>query len=108
LTGASSPAAGAKTWRVYILRCAGGTLYTGITNDLPARLRTHREGRGARYTRGRLPVALVHSEAADSRAAATRREIEIKRLPRSAKLELFAGGRRRTPAAALSRASQKR
>lgn len=77
-----------RTWRVYILRCAGGSLYTGITNDLSARLRAHQEGRGARYTRGRLPVELVHSEEAPSRGAATRREIAIKRLRRSAKLGL--------------------
>ena len=78
-------------WFVYVLRCSGGTLYTGITNDLERRLRAHREGRGARYTRGRLPLELVYREAATSRGSATRREREIKRLGRREKLALIAG-----------------
>jgi len=73
-------------WCVYLLRCADGTLYTGITNDLAARLAAHRGGRGARYTRGRGPLALVHTEAALSRSAALRREHELKRLRRLEKL----------------------
>lgn len=80
-----------KSWVVYILSCADGTLYTGITNDMERRLAAHGEGRGARYTRGRLPVELRYLEAAPSRGAATRREAEIKRLPRKAKLELATG-----------------
>src|SRR5207248_4947126 len=51
-------------WCVYLLRCADGTLYTGITNDLARRLAAHRAGRGARYTRGRSPLTLLHSECA--------------------------------------------
>ncbi len=77
-----------KPWVVYILRCADDTLYTGITNDLDRRLAAHAEGRGARYTRGRLPVELRYLEPAASRSAATRREAEIKRLPRQGKLAL--------------------
>ena len=80
----------AKPWVVYLLRCARGTLYTGITNDLERRLAAHRAGRGARYTRGRLPLVLVHREAAPSRGAALRREREIKRLDRRGKLALIA------------------
>lgn len=80
-----------KPWIVYVLRCAGGTLYTGVTNDLARRLAAHRAGKGARYTRGRLPVELVHREEAASRGAAQRREAQIKRLPRRAKLALLAG-----------------
>lgn len=83
--------AGAR-WFVYILRCAGGALYTGITNDPERRLRAHREGRGARYTRGRLPVELVYREAAPTRGAAARRELQIKRLRRTQKLALAASG----------------
>jgi len=79
-----------KPWYVYILRCADGTLYTGITNDLEKRVRAHLEGHGAKYTRSRLPVELVFFENAESRSAATRREAEIKRLSRRDKLALFA------------------
>lgn len=82
----------AKPWVVYLLRCAGGTLYTGITNDLEQRLAAHRAGRGARYTRGRLPLVLVHREEAPSRGAALRREAAIKRLRRREKLALIAAG----------------
>ena len=79
----------AKMWCVYLLRCGDGTLYTGITNDLPRRLAAHVRGRGARYTRGRGPLALVHSEPAGTRSAALRREHELKRLRRRAKLALL-------------------
>jgi putative endonuclease len=81
-----------KPWSVYVLRCAGGTFYTGITNDLGRRLQAHREGRGAKYTRGRLPLELVHVEEAPSRGAAARREAQIKRLRRGGKLLLIAAG----------------
>lgn len=76
-----------------MLRCAGGTLYTGITNDLEGRLKAHRAGRGAKYTRGRLPLELVYRELAGSRGAATRRERQIKRLRREEKLALIAARR---------------
>ena len=72
-----------------MLRCAGGTLYTGITNNLKERLRAHCTGRGAKYTRGRLPVELVYREQAASRGDATRREHRIKSLGRSRKLALI-------------------
>ena len=67
---------------VYILRCGDGTLYTGCTNDLPRRLQAHQSGRGAKYTRSRLPVELVYQEAVPDRSAALRREAAIKRLYR--------------------------
>lgn len=76
-------------WCVYLLRCGDGTLYAGITNDLRRRLAAHENGRGARYTRGRGPLALVHSEPARTRSAALRREHEIKRLRRREKLALL-------------------
>ena len=60
---------------VYILRCGDGTLYTGCTNDLPRRLQAHQSGRGAKYTRSRLPVELVYQEAVPDRSAALRREL---------------------------------
>ena len=72
-------------WFVYMLRCSDQSLYTGITTDLQARLSRHNEGQGARYTRSRLPVALVYSETAADRSAASRRVAQIKRLPATAK-----------------------
>ncbi|HJB13499.1 MAG TPA: GIY-YIG nuclease family protein [Candidatus Oscillibacter excrementigallinarum] len=77
---------------VYILRCGDGTLYTGCTNDLDRRLRAHQAGRGAKYTRSRLPVELVYREAVPDRSAALRREAAIKRMDRRAKLALIAAG----------------
>ena len=78
---------------VYILRCGDGTLYTGCTNDLPRRLQAHQSGRGAKYTRSRLPVELVYQEAVPDRSAALQREAAIKRLDRVRKLALIAAFR---------------
>jgi putative endonuclease len=77
-------------WRVYLLRCVDGSLYAGATNDLDRRLAAHAAGRGARYTRSRLPVALAYQEPARDRSAALRREAALKRLTRAAKLLLVA------------------
>lgn len=74
---------------VYMLRCGDGSLYTGWTNDLPARLAAHQSGRGGKYTRSHLPVALVYSEVLPSQQEAMRREWQIKRLSRSEKLALI-------------------
>ncbi|MBN2810027.1 MAG: GIY-YIG nuclease family protein [Deltaproteobacteria bacterium] len=79
-----------KNWQVYILRCGDDTLYTGITNDMTGRLRSHNEKRGSRYTRARLPVTLVYREEAPSRSLASRRETAIKKLTRKQKLQLIA------------------
>ena len=76
------------SWHVYIVRCADRTFYTGVAKNLPARIAAHNDGRGAKYTRQRLPVKLVYSESAAGRGAAQRREIEIKRMPRAAKRAL--------------------
>ena len=78
-------------WYVYLARCADGTLYTGVTTDLEARERTHNRGRGAAYTRSRLPVAIVHAEPALDRGAALRRELAIKGMTRRSKEALVAG-----------------
>ena len=77
-------------WWVYMLRCADGTLYTGITTDVTRRIAEHNGegGPGARYTRSRRPVELLYSEAAADRAEASRREAAIKQLDRSRKLAL--------------------
>jgi len=79
----------ADTWQVYLLRCADGTLYTGITTDLARRLAEHNAGRGARYTRSRLPAELVYVEPAPDRSAAQRREYAIRRMPAAAKRRLL-------------------
>jgi putative endonuclease len=81
-------------WSVYLLRCADGTLYCGATNDVARRLAAHARGR-VKYTRGRLPVALAHVEAARDKSHALRREAEWKRLPRAAKLRLLSVAERR-------------
>ena len=69
-------------WFVYIARCRDGSLYTGVTTDVPRRLAAHNAGRGAAYTRSRAPVALMHVEPAVDRGAALRREHPLTRLPR--------------------------
>ncbi len=76
------------TWRVYMVRCADDSLYTGCTNDLTRRLATHNAGKGARYTRSRLPVSLVWSARAKDRSAALSREARLKQLTRAEKLAL--------------------
>lgn len=77
-------------WFVYILRCADGTLYTGITTDLSRRVIEHNETlRGARYTRPRRPVRLVYAEGHQDRAEASRREHSLKALSRGAKEALI-------------------
>ncbi|MBU1691368.1 MAG: GIY-YIG nuclease family protein [Gammaproteobacteria bacterium] len=75
-------------WHCYMLECADGTLYTGITNDLEKRLAAHNSGTASKCTRSRLPVKLVFTEGQLDRAAASRREAQIKRLPRASKLAL--------------------
>ena len=78
----------ALTWIVYILQCADGTLYTGITNDIDRRMAEHEVGQGAKYTRGRGPFQLVYSETCKDRGFASKRELEIKSLNRDQKLRL--------------------
>lgn len=74
---------------VYILECSDGTLYTGWTNDLENRLATHNAGKGAKYTRGRLPVKLVFSSCYSSKQSAMSAEYQIKRLSRAEKIYLI-------------------
>ena len=76
-------------WTVYILRCADNSLYTGVATDVDARLATHNAGKGAKYTRGRLPVKLVYREVAIGRGAALKREIAIKRMPVASKRRMI-------------------
>jgi putative endonuclease len=75
---------------VYILRCADGTLYTGVTNDIVRRLAAHNGStRGARYTRSRRPVVLVYQARCRNRSAAQKREASLKSLSRAEKLALI-------------------
>ncbi len=80
-------------WTVYMLRCRDGSLYTGITNDLPKRLLRHRAGTASAYTRARRPVRLVFQERHPDRSAALRREAAVRRLSRVEKLTLVRGAR---------------
>jgi putative endonuclease len=72
-------------WSVYIVRCADGSLYTGISKDVKARLATHNAGKGAAYTRARRPVRLRYKETGFTRSEALMREAAIKALPREKK-----------------------
>lgn len=78
-------------WFVYILRCADGTLYTGVTTDTERRTKEHNlsDRLGAKYTRVRRPVSLVYREPCENRSGACKREAQIKALSRSAKLKLL-------------------
>jgi putative endonuclease len=78
-----------QRWQVYLLRCGDGSLYTGITTDLEARIQKHSDGKGAAYTRSHLPVTLVWHETAASESMARKREAEIKRWKRHQKLNLI-------------------
>ncbi|PHV13408.1 GIY-YIG nuclease family protein [Chitinimonas sp. BJB300] len=78
------------SWCVYLLRCADDSLYCGITNDLAKRIATHNTGKGARYTRVRLPVVVAYVEPCADRSEASKREAAIKLLSRSSKLALIA------------------
>ena len=81
-------------WFVYMLRCRDGSLYTGCTDHVERRLTVHQSGKGAKYTRSRLPVKLVYQEEAVDRSAALRREAAIKKLTRQEKLNLLEEKRR--------------
>ena len=76
-------------WVVYILKCADGSLYTGATNNLKKRVLAHQEGKGAKYTKGRLPLKVIYHEKLPNRSEALKREIVIKQLNRLEKLKLI-------------------
>lgn len=79
-----------STWYLYMVMCADGSLYTGITTDLERRVQQHTTGSGAKYTKMKRPVTLVYSEVHPDRSAASKREYEIKQLTRQQKLQLVA------------------
>ena len=78
-----------QTWKLYIIRCGDGTLYTGITVDVEHRFAMHQSGKGAKYTRGRGPLELVYMEECGTHTEALRREIAVKRLSRLEKVKLI-------------------
>ncbi len=79
----------ASTWHVYMVECADKTLYSGITTDLDRRISEHNDSiKGAKYTRAKRPVKLVHSERFPDRSTASKREYELKHLSREEKLKL--------------------
>ena len=80
---------GRRDWTVYILRCGDGSLYTGIAKDVQARIKQHGEGRGAAYTRTRLPVQLLYQQGGLTHSEALIREAQIKAMPRSKKEEMI-------------------
>ena len=81
-----------RAWWLYMVRCADGSLYTGISTDVARRLRQHNGelSGGAKYTAARRPVQLVYQQACADRAAASKAEYQLRRLPRARKLALMA------------------
>ena len=78
----------APCWYVYVLQCRGGSLYTGSTNDIEKRLKKHQRGKGAKYTKARLPVLLVYFETYTTKSQALKREYAIKQMSRKKKLAM--------------------
>lgn len=76
-------------WVVYILRCGDNSLYTGITNNLTERINKHNSGKGAKYTRARLPVSLEAFLECQGKSDAAKEEYRVKQLKRAQKLELI-------------------
>lgn len=75
-------------WKLYILRLSDNSLYTGITNDIDSRLKKHREGKGSKYVRSRLPLELVYTEEHDDRSSASKKEAKIKSWSKERKEDL--------------------
>ena len=78
-----------KKYFVYLLKCSDQSLYCGYTDDVEKRLKVHNSGKGAKYTKSRLPAELVYFEELEDKSQALRREMEIKKLPRRKKIELI-------------------
>ncbi len=78
-------------WKVYMLRCRDGSLYTGIAKDVASRFVKHKSGKGAAYTRSHPPIRLIYEEGPFTLSGALKREAAIKRLPRRGKIRLVKG-----------------
>jgi putative endonuclease len=83
------------SWTVYVVECGDGTLYTGITTDLPRRLQAHADGKGAKYTRGRGPFSVFYTEMYSNKSEALQREAHIKRLDARCKRALISNAHQR-------------
>ncbi|MCX5700509.1 MAG: GIY-YIG nuclease family protein [Candidatus Omnitrophica bacterium] len=79
-------------WHFYLLICSDNTIYSGISTDLLARLASHNQGKGAKYTRTRRPVRLAYFETLGTKSEALKREIEVKNFSREDKLQLIKHG----------------
>lgn len=84
-----------KPWFLYLLECANGTYYAGITTDVDARFKAHQQGKGARYTRANPPLAIIAQAIYPDRSAASKAEWALKQLPRDQKLEFFSAADKR-------------
>ena len=82
-------------WFVYILECSDGTLYTGVTNNLDKRVLTHNSGKGAKYTRPRLPVAVMAFISGLTKSEALKLEYQIKKKPRIQKVTVLVAYKRK-------------
>jgi len=80
-------------WHLYIIRCSDNSLYTGITTDVPRRVKEHNQKTGGSYTRTRTPVELVYKETHPTKSSGLKREAQIKKWPRTKKLGLIKGDR---------------
>lgn len=78
-----------RIWYLYLLECANGSYYTGITTDVSARFKAHQSGNGARYTRANPPIRIVAQAAYPDRSSASKAEWQLKQLPRDAKPGFF-------------------
>ncbi|MBF0217853.1 MAG: GIY-YIG nuclease family protein [Candidatus Omnitrophica bacterium] len=78
-------------WYLYIVKCAGGALYTGITTDVASRVACHNSKKGCKFTRGRTPVRLEYREECGDKSRALKRELEVKKLTRDEKIVLIKG-----------------
>lgn len=85
----NSPPTPDNQWVLYLLECAGGSFYAGITNDLAKRFKTHQSGKGAKYTRANPPVRILASRPYPDRSCASKAEAAIKKLPKGRKLGFF-------------------
>ena len=91
----SESQASSKQWLLYVLKCADGTLYTGITNDIVRRIRQHNTGKGAKYTRSRGPCEIVDTCEFPDRSTSSKAEYKFKKLNRKQKLQALESGLRR-------------
>lgn len=82
-----------SNWFIYLLQTAQGSLYTGITTDVSARLATHQAGKGAKYLRGKGPLTLVATQAVANRSVASRLEYQLKRLTADEKRRIMSDNR---------------